>query len=156
MKLLIKTKVHINRGTPSSPLWQDGDEEVYILEDVPEDTAESIKERGIAGIASLIESTSMSYMEFVVGWTLHSEAEQIHLGIESPTFIHYSDGRWHATRTVRNGADTRLPRDKEVILMTEEYQMMRGGGRGNYRAFYTLANGDHISDLAYQEKKIYG
>jgi hypothetical protein len=35
---------------------------------------------------------------------------------------------------------------REVLRKTEEYDMLMGGGRENYRALYTMRNGDMVTD----------
>ena len=62
---------------------------------------------------------------------------------ETPFELRWVGGRWVANRTVENGEYGYM--NSKVERKTEQYDMLMGGGRENYRVVYTMRNGDVVT-----------
>ena len=142
MKIAIYTQYRENYGDADKPYWKMKGGEVYIVPDLTPAQALKVKEQGIPTLKALIETRSDMFEEYVVGFDLLDNWVTVHELWETPFELRWIDGRWVANRTVENGEYGYM--NSKVERKTEEYDMLMGGDRGNYRVVYTMRNGDMV------------
>lgn len=142
MKIVITTQVRENYGSAERPYWKCKGGSVFVVPNLSVAQTLKIKDSGIPTLTALIEVRNEMYEESVVGWSIHDNGDTVCDPWETPFQLHWIDGRWVANRTVENGQYGYMNRDVE--RKTEEYDMEVGGGQANYRAVYTMRNGDMV------------
>lgn len=149
MKVAITTQIRENYGahdwdgTGECPqYWKCKGGEVYIVPDLTPAQVLKIKEGGIPTLKALIEVRNPAFEETVVDWSILDNGAAVTEPWETPYELRWIGGRWVATRTVENGEYGYM--NRKVERKTEEYDMLPGGQQGNYRAVYTMRNGDLV------------
>lgn len=143
MKLVIYTQIKENYGTADKPYWKFKGGETYIVPNLTVDHAVKIGKTGIPTLISLIESRNPMFEEYVQNWALLDDDVKVCEPWESLFELRYIGDRWVANRTVDNGEYGYM--NSKVERKTEEYDMLMGGERGNYRVVYTMRNGDMVT-----------
>jgi hypothetical protein len=143
MKIAIYTQVRENYGSASEPYWKMKGGEVFIVPDLTVEQTLRVQEQGIPTLKALIETQSDMYEEYVVDYAILDNDVQVCEPWETPFELRWIGGRWVANRTVENGEYGYMRR--EVERKTEEYDMLMGGERENYRVVYTMRNGDMVT-----------
>lgn len=143
MKVAITTQIRENYGSAEKPYWKCKGGEVYIVPDLTPAQVLKIKEGGIPTLMGLLEVRNPMFEETVVDWSILDNGAAVTEPWETPYELRWIGGRWVATRTVENGQYGYMNRNVE--RKTEEYDMLPGGERGNYRAVYTMRNGDLVN-----------
>jgi hypothetical protein len=143
MKIAIYTQVRENYGSADEPYWKMKGGEVFIVPDLTVEQTLRVQEQGIPTLKALIETRSDMYEEYVVDYAILDNDVQVCEPWETPFELRWIGGRWVANRTVENGEYGYMRR--EVERKTEEYDMLMGGERENYRVVYTMRNGDMVT-----------
>lgn len=148
MKIAIYTQVRENYGSADEPYWKMKGGSVFVVPNLTVEQTLKIKESGIPTLKALIESSNDMFEEYVIDWAIVDNDAEICEPWDTPFELHWKGGRWIANRTVENGEYGYMRH--EVLRKTEEYDMLMGGERENYRAVYTLRNGDMITEKEVQ------
>ncbi len=143
MKIVITTQVRENYGDADKPYWKFKGGDTYVVPDLTVEQTIKVKERGIPTLKALIESRSDMFEEYVVDWAILDNDAVVCEAWETPFELRWIGGRWVANRTVENGEYGYM--NQRVERKTEEYDMLMGGGRENYRVVYTMRNGDMVT-----------
>ena len=143
MKVAIYTQVRENYGSADKPYWKFKGGQVFVVPDLTVAQTLKINASGIPTLKSLIETRSAMFEEYVVDYAILDNDAKVSEDWETPFELRYVGGKWIATRTVDNGEYGYMRRDVE--RKTEEYDMLPGGEYGNYRAVYTMRNGDIVN-----------
>jgi hypothetical protein len=143
MKIAIYTQIRENYGTVAEPYWKMKGGEVFIVPDLTVEQTLKVKENGIPTLKALIETRSDMYEEYVVDYAILDNDVNVCDPWETPFELRWIGGRWVANRTVENGEYGYM--NSKVERKTEEYDMLMGGERGNYRVVYTMRNGDMVT-----------
>jgi hypothetical protein len=143
MKIVITTQVRENYGDADKPYWKFKGGDTYVVPDLTVEQTIKVKERGIPTLKALIESRSDMFEEYVVDWAILDNDAVVCEAWETPYELRWIGGRWVANRTVENGEYGYM--NQRVERRTEEYDMLMGGGRENYRVVYTMRNGDMVT-----------
>jgi hypothetical protein len=151
MKIAIYTQIRENYGAHDwdgkgacPQYWKCKGGDVYIVPDLTVAQTLKVKENGIPTLKALIESRNEGFEEYVIDYEILDNDAKVCEPYETPFELRWIGGRWVATRTIENGEYGYMRR--EVLRKTEEYDMLMGGGRENYRALYTMRNGDMVTD----------
>ena len=142
MKVAIYTQTRENYGSADQPYWKMKGGEVYVVPNLTVEQTIKVKENGIPTLKALIESCSEGFEEYVVDYRILDDHMVASEKWNTPFELRWINGRWIATRTVEN--DEYGYMRSEVERKTEEYDMLMAGGRENYRAVYTMRNGDVV------------
>ena len=143
MKVAIYTQIRENYGTAAEPYWKCKGGEVYIVPDLTVAQTLKIKESGIPTLKGMLEIFSDMYEEYVADYAILDNDAVVAEPWETPFELRWIGGRWVANRTVENGEYGYM--NSQVERSTEEYDMLSGGERGNYRVVYTMRNGDMVT-----------
>ena len=149
MKIVIATQVRENYGSADKPYWKFKGGEIFVVPDLTPAQAVRVKEVGIPTLTALIETRNEMFEEYVVDYSILDNDARVAEPWETPFELRWIGGRWVATRTVENGEYGYMR--QEVERKTEEYDMLMGGERGNYRAVYTMRNGDMVTSQDMQQ-----
>jgi hypothetical protein len=142
MKIAIYTQVRENYGSADAPYWKFKGGDTYIVPDLSVEQTLKVKENGIPTLKALIESKNAGFEEYVIDYAVFDNDAVVCEEWETPFELRWVSGRWVATRTVENGEYGYMR--SEVERKTEDYDMLMGGERENYRAVYTMRNGDIV------------
>jgi len=143
MKIVITTQVRENYGDANKPYWKFKGGDTYVVPDLTVEQTIKVKENGIPTLKALIETRSDMFEEYVVDWAILDNDAVVCEAWETPYELCWIGGRWVANRTVENGEYGYM--NQRVERRTEEYDMLMGGGRENYRVVYTMRNGDVVT-----------
>jgi hypothetical protein len=143
MKIAIYTQVRENYGTVAEPYWKMKGGEVFIVPDLTVEQTLKVKDSGIPTLKALIETQNEGFEEYVVDYAILDNDAVVCEEWETPFELRWIGGRWVANRTVENGEYGYM--NQRVERKTEEYDMLMGGGRENYRVVYTMRNGDMVT-----------
>lgn len=150
MKIVISTQIRENYGAHDwdgkgacPQYWKCKGGDVYVVPNLTVAQTLKVKESGIPTLKSLIESRNEGFEEYVVDWAILDDHEVVGEKWETPFELRWIGGRWVATRTIENDEYGYMRR--EIERKTEEYDMLTGGERGNYRVVYTMTNGDVVT-----------
>ncbi len=143
MKIVITTQVRENYGSADKPYWKFKGGETFIVPDLTPAQAVRVREDGIPTLTALINTMNPMFEEYVVDWAILDNDAVVCEDWETPFELRWIGGRWVANRTVENGEYGYM--NQRVERKTEEYDMLMGGGRENYRVLYTMRNGDMVT-----------
>lgn len=150
MKIVITTQVRENYGAHDwdgqgtcPQRWKCKGGNTYVVPDLSVAQSLKIKDLGINTLKALIESRNESFHEYVIDWSILDNDAKACAEWETPFELRWIGGRWVANRTVENGEYGYM--NSKVERKTEEYDMLMGGERGNYRVVYTMRNGDMVT-----------
>ena len=143
MKIVITTQVRENYGSADKPYWKFKGGEIFVVPDLTVEQVMKVKERGIPTLTALIEVRNPMFEEYVNDWSILDNDAVVCEDWETPFELRWIGGRWVANRTVENGEYGYM--NSKVERKTEEYDMLMGGERGNYRVVYTMRNGDMVT-----------
>jgi hypothetical protein len=143
MKIVITTQVRENYGSEDKPYWKFKGGETFIVPDLTPAQAVRVREDGIPTLTALINTMNPMFEEYVVDWAILDNDAVVCEDWETPFELRWIGGRWVANRTVENGEYGYM--NQRVERKTEEYDMLMGGGRENYRVLYTMRNGDMVT-----------
>jgi hypothetical protein len=143
MKIVITTQIRENYGSADKPYWKFKGGETFVVPDLTPNQAVRVREDGIPTLTALINTMNPMFEEYVVDWAILDNDAVVCEDWETPFELRWINGRWVATRTVENGEYGYM--NQRVERKTEEYDMLMGGGRENYRVVYTMRNGDMVT-----------
>jgi hypothetical protein len=143
MKVVIYTQVRENYGSANEPYWKMKGGEVFIVPDLTPLQVLKVTNYDIPTLKALIETRSDMFEEYVVDYAILDDDGKVCEEWETPFELRWIGGRWVANRTVENGEYGYM--NSKVERKTEEYDMLMGGERGNYRVVYTMRNGDMVT-----------
>lgn len=149
MKLVINTQIRENYGAHDwdgegacPQYWKCKGGETYVVPNLSAANVMKITKDGIPTLTNLIESRSHSFEEYIVGWDIVEDDAPAGEEWETPYTFAYVKGKWVANRVIKNDEYGYMHRDVESKV--EEYDMLPGGERANYRAMYKMRNGDNV------------
>lgn len=148
MKIAIYTQVRENYGSADEPYWKCKGGNTFVVPGLTPAQVVRVKEDGIPTLTALINTSNPMFEEYVVDWAIIDNDAVVCEPWETPFELHWKNGQWIANRTVENGEYGYMRR--EVQRKTEEYDMEIGGGIANYRAVYTMRNGDMVTEKEVQ------
>jgi hypothetical protein len=150
MKIAITTQIRENYGAHDwdgagacPQYWKCKGGDVYVVPNLTTAQALKVKESGIPTLTALIQTRNEAFEECVIDWAILDDDAKVCDPWETPFSLFWEQGRWVARRTVNNGEYGYMRH--EVASKTEEYDMLMGGERGNYRVVYTMRNGDVVN-----------
>ena len=143
MKIAIYTQVRENYGSADKPYWKFKGGDVYVVPDLTVEQTLKVKEFGIPTLKALIETRNEGFEEYVVDYSILDNDVKVCEPWETPFELRWIGGRWIANRTVENGEYGYM--NSKVERKTEEYDMLMGGGRENYRVVYTMRDGQVVT-----------
>ncbi len=143
MKIVIQTQIRENYGSADKPYWKFKGGDTYVVPDLTVEQTIKVKEFGIPTLTALINTMNPMFEEYVVDWSILDNDTVVCEAWETPFELRWIGGRWIANRTVENGEYGYM--NQRVERKTEEYDMLMGGGRENYRVLYTMRNGDMVT-----------
>jgi len=143
MKIAITTQIRENYGDADKPYWKFKGGSVYVVPNLSVEQALEVKEKGMPTLKALIETRNECFEEYVADWSILDDDAMVCDEWETPFELFWDQGRWVATRTVENDEYGYMRQD--VRRKTEQYNMLMGAGRENYRAIYTMRNGDMVT-----------
>jgi hypothetical protein len=150
MKLAIYTQIRENYGAHDwdgkgqcPQYWKMKGGQVFVVNNITVEQALKIKESGIPTLKSLIESFSESFEEYILDWSILDDDAVVCEEWDSPTILSWKNGRWVGSRVQKNDGQFR----SEVAEKIEDYELLKGGNRNNYRICYTLTStGEIVTD----------
>lgn len=142
MKIVINTQVRENYGSADKPSWKFKGGDTYIVPNLTVEQTLKIKDTGIPTLTALIESFNPMFEEYVQNWSILDDDVVVTEPWEMPFNLYWEGNRWVARRTVLNDEYGYMRSD--VASKVEEYDMLMGGDRENYRATYVMRNGDVV------------
>jgi hypothetical protein len=143
MKLVITTQVRENYGDASAPHWKNKGGEVYVVPNLTDKQILKIEESGIPTLSNLIGTCNSGYEEFILGWSIVSDDTAVCDEWETPYELFFEQGKWVARRTIMN--DEYGYMRQEVKSKSEQYDMLNGGGRTNYKVSYVMTDGREVT-----------
>lgn len=149
MKIAIQTQVRENYGSTDRPYWKFKGGNTFVVPNLTAEQAARVKEVGIPTLTALIGTANPMFEESVIGFDIVDDSAVICEPWETPFNLFWEEGRWVARRTVENGEYGYM--NRMVERKTEEYDMLMGGGQENYRAVYTMRNGDVVNSQQVSE-----
>jgi len=149
MKIVINTQIRENYGSALTPYWKFKGGDVYIVPNLTPAQVLKVKESGIPTLTALIETRNAGFEEYVVDWYIADDGDKVAQEWETPFELRYVGGRWIATRNTENDEYGYMRR--EIQRKTEEYDMLPGGERDNYRAVFTMRDGQILTDKQLNE-----
>lgn len=148
MKIAIFTQIRENYGSADQPYWKCKGGSTFVVPNLTPAQAALVQERGIPTLTALINNMGPMFEEFVTDFVVVEDTAKVCDSWETPFELHWKNGQWIANRTVENGEYGYM--NRMVERKTEEYDMLMGGGMENYRAVYTMRNGDMVTEKEVQ------
>lgn len=149
MKIVIETQVRENYGSAEHPYWKYKGGNTFVVPGLTPAQAARVQEDGIPTLTALIETRNVGFEEYVIGFNVVDNSTTVCDPCEPAFELFWKGGRWIANRTVENGEHGYM--NARVERKTEEYDMLMGGGQENYRAVYTMRNGDVVNSQQVNE-----
>jgi len=149
MKVAIFTQIRENYGSADAPYWKCKGGSTFVVPNLTPAQAALVEERGIPTLTALINNMTPMFEELVTGFVVVENTAKVCDAWETPFELHWKGGQWIANRTVENGEYSFM--NRKVLRKTEEYDMLMGGGQENYRAVYTMRNGDVVDSQQVSE-----
>jgi hypothetical protein len=143
MKIVIQTQVRENYGSADNPYWKFKGGNIYVVPNLTVDQAKVVKDGGIPTLTKLLEVYGSMFEEYIAGWYIADDGDKVCEPWDTPFELFWRNGRWIANRTIDNGEYGYM--NSAVERKTEEYDMQPGGVTSNYRAIYTMRNGDIVN-----------
>jgi len=150
MKIVIQTQVRENYGAHDwdgvgecPQYWKAKGGETYVVPNLTVDQVLKIKDTGIPTLTALICTVNDGFEEYVIDWSILDDDAVVCEEWETPFNLYWEAGKWVARRTEVNGEYGYM--HHKVASKTEQYDMLIGGERENYKAVYTMTNGDVVS-----------
>ena len=150
MKIVIQTQVRENYGAHTwdgkgacPQYWKFKGGNTYVVPNLTVAQTLKIKDQGIPTLTALLEERSEGFEEYVVDWSIQDDDVVVCEEWENPTELFWVGGRWVARRVTENGEYGYMRR--EVASKVEEYALLMGGDRENYKVFFTLRDGRKLS-----------
>lgn len=148
MKLVISTQIRENYGTAFAPHWKNKGGNVYVVPNLTEKQVAKIEQTGIPTLRDLISTHTPGNDETILGWCIVTDDTIVCDEWETPYKLFFEQGKWVARRTIMN--DEYGYMREEIKSKTEQYDMLVGGERANYKASYVLRNGREVSSANLQ------
>ena len=156
MKIVIQTQVQENYGAHDwdgvgacPQYWKAKGGETYVVPNLTVDQVLKIKDTGIPTLKALICTLNDGFEEYVIDWSIEDDDTVVCEEWETPFNLYWEAGKWVARRTVVNGEYGYM--HHKVASKTEQYDMLMGAERENYKAVYTMTNGDVVSSATVNE-----
>lgn len=150
MKIVIQTQIRENYGAHDwdgegecPQYWKAKGGNTYVVPNLTVDEVLKIKESGITMLKVLIDNRSEGFEEVVADWSIEDDGAVVCEAWETPYNVVWKDGKWIVYRTIENGEYGYM--HHKVASKTEQYDMLIGGKNENYKAVYTMTNGDVVS-----------
>ena len=148
MKIVIQTQIRENyaahEGFKGEYYWKCKGGNTYVVPNLTPAQIIKIKDKGIPTLTALIEDRNDSFEESVMNWGIVDDDTVVCEDYETPFELFWEQGRWVARRTVENGEYGYMRR--EIASKTEQYDMLMGGDRANYKVVFTLVDGRMLND----------
>lgn len=148
MKLVIRTQERENYGSATAPHWKNKGGSIYVVPNLTEKQVLKIEELGIPTLRSLITAYNTGYEEYVLDWSIVDDNTPACDEWETPYELFFEQGKWVARRTILN--DEYGYMREEIKSKTEQYDMLEGGKRANYKASYVLRDGREVTSANLQ------
>jgi hypothetical protein len=143
MKIVIQTQIRENYGDADKPYWKFKGGDTYVVSNLSVAQTLKVKDQGIPTLKALIETRNEGFEEYVVDWSIVDDDAVICEEWETPTQLSWEQGRWVARRTIDNGEYGYMR--SEIASKSEEYDMLMGGGRENYKVTFLMHTGETLS-----------
>lgn len=138
MKIVITTQIRENYSDTDVPYWKCKGGDVYVI-------ANAVEGFDYSGspIRDVIESCNSHFEEFVIGFTNMDDDAVVCDPWESPWMITVDGDNIIASRTTVNDEYNFM--NQLVASKEEQYRMLTGGDRADYRVIYVMRNGDRVN-----------
>jgi hypothetical protein len=143
MKIVITTQHRENYGSTDQPYWKFKGGDTYVVPNLSVKQVMQVKERGIPTLTELVSSSNSMFEEYVIDWSILDDDAVVCDEWETPFNLYWEGSRWVARRTVVNGEHGYMR--FEVASKTEEYVMLMGGDRADYKVSYTMKDGTVVT-----------
>ena len=150
MKIVIQTQIRENYGAHTwdgkgacPQYWKFKGGNTYVVPNLTVAQTLKIKDQGIPTLTALLEERSEGFEEYVIDWSIQDDDAVVCEEWENPTELFWVGSRWVARRVTENGDYGYMRR--EVASKIEEYALLMGGDRENYKVSFTLRNGCKLS-----------
>jgi hypothetical protein len=143
MKIVIQTQVRENYGDANKPYWKFKGGNTYVVPNLTVAQTLKIKDQGIPTLTALLEERSQGFEEYVIDWSIQDDDAVVCEDWESPTELFWEANQWVARWVTANGEYGYMRR--EVASKVEEYALLMGGGRKNYKVSFILQDGRKLS-----------
>lgn len=150
MKVVIHTQDRENYGTAEQPYWKFKGGSTYVIFDLTEAQVEKINTHGIPTLTALIESKHPMYEEVIAGWAILDDGQKACDEWETPYVLTWENGAWMARCNIPNEEYGYFR--QEIAWKHEEYVMGMGGERINYKASFTLRNGEVLTYKEFEDR----
>lgn len=154
MKIVIQTQVKENYGAHDwdgegecPQYWKFKGGSTYVVPNLSVEQTLRVTEVGLPTLTALIEERTDSYEEYILDWSILDDDAEVCEPWENPFELTWEAGRWVARRVILNGEYGYMRAD--IGSKTEQYDMLMGGGRGNYTVVYRYRSGEilRLEDL---------
>ena len=150
MKIVIQTQVQENYGAHDwdgvgacPQYWKAKGGETYVVPDLTVDQVLKIKDAQMQPLLARIAVCNDGFEEYVIDWSIEDNDAVVCDEWVTPFNLYQEDGKWVARRTEVNGEYGYM--HHKVASKTEQYDMLKDAERENYKAVYTMTNGDVVS-----------
>jgi hypothetical protein len=150
MKIVIQTQICENYGVHDwdgvggcPQYWKAKGGETYVVPNLTVDEALVYGQKDIDTLTALICTVNDGFEEYVIEWSIEDDDAVVCEEWVTPFNLYQEDGKWVARRTEVNGEYGYM--HHKVASKTAQYDMLIGGERENYKAVYTMTNGDVVS-----------
>lgn len=143
MKVVISTQIRENYGAHDwdgkgtcPQYWKCKGGNTYVVSNLSVAQALKVKESGIPTLKALIEVRNEGFEEYVQDWAILDDDAVVGDEWENPTQLSWTAGRWVAGKVTENGEYGYMRR--EIERKVEAWDMLMGGERENYKAYFIL------------------
>lgn len=150
MKLVIQTQVRENYGAHDwdgkgecPQYWKCKGGETFIVPNLSDKQVEKVKSHGVPTLTALIESRSEGFEESIIDVFVAEDNAVVCAEYETPTILSWENNQWVARRTVENGEYGYM--HEQIESKSEQYDMLMGGKRENFKCEYTMRDGTVVS-----------
>ena len=156
MKIVIQTQVRENYGVHDwdgvgecPQYWKSKGGSTYVVPNLTVDQVTNIKDAQMQSLLARIAVCNDGFEEYVIDWSIEDNDVVVCEEWETPFNLYREDGKWVARRTEDN--DKYGYMNLNVASKTEQYDMLMSGKSENYKAVYTMTNGDVVSSAMINE-----
>lgn len=150
MKLVIQTQIRENYGAHDwdgkgecPQHWKNKGGDTYVVENLSKQNVEKILAEGISTLKSLIEVSNDGFNEYVLGWELLGDSEELPIDEwDVPFMLSYENGKWVCRQDEINNEYSCWV--KHIASKHLFYVMGPAGERLDANVYFMHVNGDKL------------
>ena len=161
MKLVIYTQVRENYAAHNGFVfdgeyrWKDKGGDIYVVENIdPSIVTQSSEEdlKDLKNIFDYITEDNNSFQEYVLSWEVMTDDDEVGEPWQTPYIIEagYLGSQGANFRRITDNGEHGYMR-REIVQKEETWVQMKNGDRRDYKAVYTMTNGDIVSCEEWEE-----